>query len=76
MIHATIAGEISRVDLPDLVPFVKAMLTARGRKPSQSDDLLEFSTPAEWKDDFAIVEHYKLLFARAPEPGPGLPPNP
>ena len=66
-----IAGEIPRVDLPDLVPFVKAMLTVRGRRPSQSDHLLEFSTPADWRDDFAIVEHYKLLFARAPQPGPG-----
>ena len=59
-----IAGEIPRVDLPDLLPFVKAMLTVRGRRPSQADQRLEFSTPAEWKDDFAIVEHYKLLFAR------------
>ena len=66
-----IGGEIPRVDLPDLVPFVKAMLTAHGRRPSQLNDLLEFSTPAEWKDDFAIVEHYKLLFAREPKPGPG-----
>lgn len=66
-----IAGQIPRVDLPDLVPFLKAMLTLRGRRPSQADDLLEFSTPTEWKDDFAIVEHYKLLFARAPKPGPG-----
>ena len=66
-----IGGEIPQVDLPDLVPFVKAMLTVRNRRPSQSDLLLEFSTPAEWRDDFAIVEHYKLLFAREPKPGPG-----
>ena len=66
-----IAGEIPRVDLPHLVPFVKAMLTVRGRRPSQSDQRLEFSTPAEWKDDFAIVEHYKLLFGREAHPEPG-----
>ncbi len=66
-----IAGEIPRVDLPDLVPFVKAMLTVRGRRPSQSNQRLEFSTPAEWKDDFAIVEHYKLLFGREAHPEPG-----
>lgn len=66
-----IAGEIPRVDLPDLAPFVKAILTVRGRRPSQSDRRLEFSTPAEWKDDFAIVEHYKLLFARETHPEPG-----
>lgn len=66
-----IAGEIPHVDLPDLVPFVKAMLTTRGRRPSQANDQLEFSTPDEWRDDFAIVEHYKLLFAREPRPEPG-----
>ncbi len=66
-----IAGEIPRVDLPDLVPFVKAMLTVRGRRPSQSDHQLEFLTPTEWKDDFAIVEDYKLLFARETRPEPG-----
>jgi len=66
-----IAGEIPRVDLPDLAPFVKAMLTVRGRRPSQPDQRLEFSTPAEWKDDFAIVEHYKLLFARETHPEAG-----
>ena len=66
-----IGGEIPQVDLPDLVPFVKAMLTVRSRRPSQSDHQMEFSTPDEWKDDFAIVEHYRLLFAREPKPGPG-----
>ena len=66
-----VAGEIPRVDLPDLVPFVKAILTVRGRRPSQTAHQVEFSTPDEWKDDFAIVEHYKLLFAREPHPEPG-----
>ena len=66
-----IAGEIPRVDLPDLAPFVKAMLTVRGRRPSQPDQRLEFSTPAEWRDDFAIVERYKLLFARETHPEAG-----
>ena len=66
-----IASEIPRVDLPDLVPFAKAMLAFRRRRSSQSNGLLEFSTPAEWKDDFAIVEHYNLLFVREPRPGPG-----
>lgn len=66
-----VASEIPRVDLPDLMPFTKAMLAFRRKRPSQSGDPLEFSTPAEWRDEFAIVEHYKLLFAREPRPGPG-----
>ena len=66
-----IAGQIPRVDLPDLVPFVKAMLTVRSRRPSQANHHLEFATPEEWKDDFAIVDHYRLLFAREPRPGQG-----
>lgn len=70
-----VAGEIPRVDLPDLVPFAKAMLAFRRRRPTNQsddrDDRLEFSTPDEWKDDFAIVDSYKLLFAREPSPGPG-----
>lgn len=66
-----VASKIPRVDLPDLMPFTKAMLAFRRKRPSQSGDPLEFSTPAEWRDEFAIVEHYKLLFAREPRPGPG-----
>ena len=65
-----VASEIPRVDLPDLMPFVKAMLTVRGRRPVQAGRKLEFSTPAEWRDDFAIVEQYRLLFERGPRPEP------
>ena len=69
-------GEVSRwipkVDLPQLLPFMKAILAVRGRRPSQPDDLrLSVRTPAEWQDDFAIAGHYELLFAREPRPTPG-----
>ncbi|MYF83702.1 MAG: type III restriction endonuclease subunit R [Acidimicrobiia bacterium] len=70
----TVAGQIPRVDLPDLVPFVKAILTVRGRRPDQADDLrLSFRPPEEWKDDFLIstVDRYELLFAREPQPKEG-----
>ncbi len=70
----TVAGQIPRVDLPDLVPFVKAILTVRGRRPEQADDLrLAFRPPEEWKDDFLIstVDRYELLFAREPQPKQG-----
>ena len=69
-----VAGQIPRVDLPDLVPFVKAILAVRGRRPDQADDLrLSFRPPEEWKDDFLIsmVDRYDLLFAREPQPMEG-----
>ncbi|MCY4361455.1 MAG: DEAD/DEAH box helicase [Gammaproteobacteria bacterium] len=69
-----VAGQIPRVDLPDLVPFFKSMLTVRGRRPEQVGDLrLRFGPPEEWKDDFSIaaVERYDLLFAREPRPKAG-----
>ena len=70
----SVAGQIPRVDLPDLVPFVKAILTVRGRRSDQADDLrLSFRPPQEWKDDFVIstVDRYELLFAREPQPTKG-----
>ena len=69
-----VSDQIPRVDLPDLVPFLKAILTIRGRRPDQAEDLhLRFRPPEEWKDDFsiAVVERYDLLFAREPQPKAG-----
>ena len=69
-----VAGQIPRVDLPDLVPFVKAILAVRGRRPDQADSLrLSFRPPEQWKDDFLIstVDRYDLLFAREPQPKEG-----
>ncbi|MCY4535460.1 MAG: DEAD/DEAH box helicase [Bryobacterales bacterium] len=67
----TVAAQIPQVDLPDLVPFFKAILAVRGRRPEQAEDVrLRFRPPDEWKDDFAIavVDRYDLLFAREPKP--------
>ena len=69
-----VAGQIPRVDLPDLVPFFKAILSVRSRRPDQAENLrLRFRPPEEWKDDFsiAVVERYDLLFAREPRPKAG-----
>ena len=69
-----VAGQIPRVDLPDLVPFFKAILAVRGRRPDQADNhRLGFRPPEEWKDDFLIstVDRYDLLFAREPQPRQG-----
>ena len=62
------------VDLPDLVPFLKAILAIRGRRPDQADNLrLSFRPPEEWKDDFVIsaVDRFDLLFARERQPMEG-----
>ena len=70
----TVAGQIPQVDLPDLVPFFKAILAVRGRRPDQMGDLrLRFRPPEEWKDDFSIaaVDRYDLLFTREPQPKDG-----
>ncbi|MCY4344066.1 MAG: DEAD/DEAH box helicase [Gammaproteobacteria bacterium] len=70
----TVAGQIPRVDLPDLVPFFKSVLAVRGRRPDQAEELrLRFRPPEEWKDDFLIaaVDRFSLLFAREPEPMEG-----
>ena len=67
----TVADQIPQVDLPDLVPFFKAVLAVRGRRPDQAADLrLSFRPPDEWKDDFTIsaVDRFNLLFAREPRP--------
>ena len=69
-----VADQIPRVDLPDLVPFFKAILAVRGRRPEQVEDFrLRFRPPEEWKDDFSIgvVDRYDLLFAREPRPKSG-----
>ena len=69
-----VAGQIPRVDLPDLVPFFKAILAVRGRRPDQADHLrLSFRPPEEWKDEFLIstADRYDLLFARELQPKRG-----
>ena len=67
-----VAGEIPRVDLPDLVPFFKAVFAALGKRPNQPDaQRLSFKTPRPWMDDFAIAERYDLIFAREPRPQDG-----
>ena len=68
-----VAHQIPKVDLPDLVPFVKSIFAVLGRRPIQTEDnRLSFKTPPEWMDaDFAIADRYELLFARDPRPHDG-----
>jgi superfamily II DNA or RNA helicase len=67
-----IANEIPKVDLPDIVPFFKAIFAVLGKRPTQEDDVrLSFKTPPLWMDDFTIADRYDLLFAREPRPKEG-----
>lgn len=67
-----VADQIPRVDLPDLLPYFKAMLTLAGKRPNQVDEVrLSFKTPRPWASDFTIAEQYDLLFSRQPSPGEG-----
>jgi superfamily II DNA or RNA helicase len=67
-----VAGQIPKVDLPDLVPFFKSLFAMLGKRPQQVDDVrLSFKTPPEWMDDFTISEKYDLLFSRDQRPGEG-----
>jgi len=64
-----VADRIPRVDLPDLIPYIKAVLKVAGHRPTQPDEKrLILKTPRSWRDDFRIVEQYDLLFARDPKP--------
>ena len=65
-----VADQIPKVDLHDLVPFVKSIFAVLGRRPIQTEDTrLNFKTPPEWMEaDFAIADRYDLLFAREPRP--------
>ena len=67
-----VSSRIPQVDLPQLVPFMKAVLAVRGRRPGQPDKVrLSVRTPPEWQDDFAIADQYELLFGREPRPAEG-----
>ena len=64
-----VADEIPKVDLRDLIPFFKSISAMLGKRPHQTDNFrLSFTTPSQWLDDFRIQDHYKLLFAREPDP--------
>jgi hypothetical protein len=64
-----VADQIPKVDLPDLIPFFKALFAILGKRPSQVDDVrLSFRTPQQWMDDFTIADRYDLLFAREHRP--------
>ncbi len=66
---------LPRVDLPDLIPFFRGMLTLNGRKVDEHDSALSFLTPEPWqKLDFAVLQRYERVQfrrSRAGEAGHG-----
>jgi superfamily II DNA or RNA helicase len=67
-----VAKQIPKVDLPDLLPFLKAVLTVLGRRPHQPNNLqLSFKTPQVWMEDFPISDRYDLIFSREHQPKKG-----
>ena len=66
-----VSDRIPRVDLPDLIPFFKALLAVLGKRPHQPDSTrLSFKTPDAWLDDFSLADRYDLLFERISRPHP------
>ena len=45
------ADQLPRLDLPDLRPFLHAMLALNRRKVRDDEDGLSFKTPEEWLSD-------------------------
>lgn len=57
------APTIPKLDLPDLVPFLRAALRANGKRLFESGDgLLTFETPAQWRGPrFFVRERYERV---------------
>ena len=57
---------IPPVDLPDLRPFLVAMLVQNRRRPrSEADGSFSFKTPDAWRDEIGVRDHYeRLVFDR------------
>lgn len=57
------------VDLPDLLPFWKNLLSMKGRRLTRNGDSLEFLTPDDW-NGFGVMKKYNnLTLSRTPDDG-------
>lgn len=63
-----VGHELPRLDLPDLMPFLKAALVMNRRDFEEGDATLGFIVPEEWKE-WGILSEYRgarsLVFSRA-----------
>jgi hypothetical protein len=65
--YNTVGKEVPPVDLPDLRPFVEAMLIQNRRRPKRGDDgSLGFKTPEAWQREVGVRSTYEgLIFDRS-----------
>ena len=62
-----VSQTLPRVDLPDLIPFWKSLLSVKERRLFMDGDLLTFNTPDDWKG-FGILHKYEgMQFTRRPK---------
>jgi SNF2 family DNA or RNA helicase len=58
---AEVSPQIPRVDLKDLLPFLRAALTLNGRILREEDGKLAFRTPEAWAKDIGVKASYEGL---------------
>jgi hypothetical protein len=65
--YQAVGKEVPPVDLPDLRPFVEAMLIQNRRRPKRGDDgSLGFKTPEAWLREVGVRSAYEgLIFDRS-----------
>jgi len=62
-----VSQTLPRVDLQDLIPFWKNLLSLKERRLTTDGDLLTFNTPDDWKG-FGILRKYEAMqFTRKPK---------
>lgn len=63
--YAQVSALIPKLDLPDLAPFFRLMLSLNHRQVREDQGRLTFNTPKAWMNEFGILPVYKnLVFNR------------
>lgn len=68
-----VSKQLPQVDLPDMEPFIAAMLVRNRRQPRRGEDGLSFKTPDEWLADPAILPDYSRMIFDRDQAGSGAP---
>lgn len=63
--YAQVSALIPKLDLPDLAPFFRLMLSLNHRQIREEDSGLTFNTPKAWMTEFGMLPNYRnLVFSR------------
>ncbi|WP_052195348.1 DEAD/DEAH box helicase [Deinococcus radiopugnans] len=63
--YAQVSALIPKLDLPDLAPFFRLMLTLNHRQVREEGGKLSFNTPKAWMTEFGVLPLYRdLVFDR------------